>query len=107
MWKRFYLDPATCSCENEKYLASIMNDSAIMCDEIIDVAAKSNDEDTKNIPTNFNEKKVPCKTQNFYILIAFLLIAIALLIVVSVQYYLMKYQGKQKHLLSFQSQRTN
>ena len=45
--------------------------------------------------------------QNFYILLAFLLIAIALLIAVSVQYYLMKYQGKQKHLLPFQSQRTN
>ena len=57
--KKILLDPATCSCENEKYLASIMNDSAITCDEIIDAAAKSNDEDTKNIPTNFNEKKVP------------------------------------------------
>ena len=25
----------TCSCENGKYLASIMDDSAITCDEII------------------------------------------------------------------------
>ena len=29
------LNPATCSCENGKYLASIMGDAAIMCDEII------------------------------------------------------------------------
>ena len=27
-------NPATCSCENGKYLASIMDDSAIMCDEV-------------------------------------------------------------------------
>ena len=27
--------PATCSCENGKYLASIMDDSAIRCDENI------------------------------------------------------------------------
>ena len=35
---------------------------------------------TKTIPTNFNEKKATCKTQNFYILLAFLSIPIALLI---------------------------
>ena len=28
-------NPSKCSCENGKYLASIMNDSAIMCDEVI------------------------------------------------------------------------
>ena len=28
-------DPATCSCENGKYLASIVDDSTIACDEII------------------------------------------------------------------------
>ena len=39
---------------------------------------------TKNIPTNFNEKKTTSKTQNFNILLAFLLINIALLIAVSI-----------------------
>ena len=34
--------------------------------------------------TNFNEKKVTCKTQNFCILLAFLLITIALLKAVSI-----------------------
>ena len=59
-----------------------MDDSAITCDEIIE----SYDEET-----NFNEKKVVCKTQIFYILLAFLLITIALLIAVSIYCYLIKY----------------
>ena len=29
-------NPATCSCKNGKYLASITDNSVIMCDEIID-----------------------------------------------------------------------
>ena len=36
------------------------------------------------VPTNFNEKKATCKTLNFYILVVFLLITIALLIAVSI-----------------------
>ena len=28
-------NPATCTCENGKYLASIMDDSVIICDEVI------------------------------------------------------------------------
>ena len=63
-----------------------MDDSAIMCDEVIgaDRETKSNDEETKTVPTNLNEKNRTCKTQNFYILLAFLLTAIALLIAVSI-----------------------
>ena len=35
-----------------------MDDSAIItCDEIVDMEAKSNDRETKKLPTNFNEKK--------------------------------------------------
>ena len=41
-------------------------------------------EEIKTIPTNFNEKKSVCKIQNFYILFAFLLITIALLIAVTI-----------------------
>ena len=40
------------------------------------------------IPKNFSEKKATCKMQNFYILLAFLLIAIALLVAVSIYCYL-------------------
>ena len=44
---------------------------------------KSYDEET-TFPTNFSEKKGTCKTQNFYSLLTFLLITIALLIAVSI-----------------------
>ena len=77
---------ATCSGENGKHLAIAIADSMIMCDEIKDAdaepkkydEAKSNNEETKTVRTNFNEKNVACKTQNFYILFAFLLITITL-----------------------------
>ena len=51
-------NPATCSCQHGKYLASIIDDSAITCDEIIDVdvEAKSIDEGRKTFSTSFNEK---------------------------------------------------
>ena len=45
-------NPGTCNCEIRKYLASIIDDSAITCDEIIE----SYDEET-----NFNGKKQPVK----------------------------------------------
>ena len=66
--KKIVWNPATYNCENVKYLPSIIDDSVIICDEVIE----SYDEEIKNIPTNFNEKKATCKTQNFYILLAFL-----------------------------------
>ena len=47
-----------------------MDDSAITCDKIIESyeeGAKVNLYDE----TNFNEKKATCKTQHFYILLAF------------------------------------
>ena len=84
----------------EKYLASIMDDSAITCDEIIE----SNAEETKTIPTSFNEKKATYKTQNFYVLLAFLLTTIELLIAVSIYCYFIKYRANQKHLLPFMAQ---
>ena len=49
--KDYVWNPATCSCENRKYLLRIMDDSAITCDEIIE----SYNEETKTILTNFNE----------------------------------------------------
>ena len=76
-----------------------MDDSVIICDEVIDAEAKSNDEAKSYDETNFNEDKTTCKTQNFYILLAFLLVTIALLIAVSIYCYFIKYQAKQRHLL--------
>ena len=45
--KDYIWNPATCSCENGKYLANIMDDSVITCDEIIE---------KKTVSTIFNEK---------------------------------------------------
>ena len=56
-----------------------MDYSAIIHDEIINVKE-----------TDFNEETVTCKTQNFYILIVFLLLTIALLIAVSIYCYMIK-----------------
>ena len=79
--KKHIWNPSTCSSKNGQYLASIMDDSAITCDEIIDAdaEAKSNDEEAKTI-----SKNIICETKAFYILLAFSLITIALLIAVSI-----------------------
>ena len=88
---------STCICENGKYLANIMDDSVITCDEVIE----SYNIEIKTIPTNFIEKNITCKTQSFYILLTFLIITIILLIAVSIYCYLIKYRAKQKQLLPF------
>ena len=90
--EKYYIwNPATCCCKYGKYLASIMDDSAINCDEIIE----SYDEET-----NFNERKQPskCKVSIFF---ALLLITVELLIAVSIYCYLIKYQAKLKQLTPY------
>ena len=72
-----------------------MDDSVITCDEII--------EETKTVAKNFNEKNITSKTQNFYILLLFLLISIALVIAVSIYCYLIKYRAKKKYFLPFRA----
>ena len=44
--KDYIWNPATCNCENGKYLGSVMDDSAVTCDEIISAEE-----------THFNKKK--------------------------------------------------
>ena len=59
--KIYFWNLATCSCENGKYVGSIIDDSVIMCDEII--------KEAKNVPTKIvttNNISV-----NLYILIPF------------------------------------
>ena len=73
----------------------------ITCDEVIEAEVKSYNGETKTFPINFSEQKAAYKKQNFYILLAFLLSTIALLIAVSIYCYLIKYLSKQKHLLTF------
>ena len=82
-----------CTCKNGKYIASIIDDSVIMCDDII--------EETKTVPTNSNRiETVPTKITsiNIYILLDISLITIALLIAVSAYCCFIKYWAKQKRL---------
>ena len=76
-------DKSLCECKNVMYVEkryiyisklkifsiinkSIMDNLAIICDEVIE----SNDDETKSIPTNFNEEKTACKMQNLHISLA-------------------------------------
>ena len=58
--KGYVWNAATCNCENGKYLASIMDDLEIMCDETIEPYEEE---------TNFNKIKQPvkCKMSIFYL----------------------------------------
>ena len=73
-------NPATCSCENGKYVESITDDSVIMCDGIM--------EETKTIQTKSTSKKII--STNFCILLAVLL-----MITVIIYFYLIKHQSKE------------
>ena len=96
--KDYIWNPATCTCQNGKYLVLWI----IICDEIIDAdeEAKSNDEDTKTFTTTFNEKNITYKTKNFYILLTISLISIALWTAVSIYCYLIKYREKSKTFIT-------
>ena len=96
--KDYVWNSATCNCENGKCVTSILNDSVITSDEVIN----SYDEEIKTIPKNFNQKKITFKTQSFYVSVVFLLIAMTLLMSVRIYHYLMKYW--RKHLLLFHNQ---
>ena len=60
--KDYIWNPSTCSCENGKYLASIIGDSVITCDEVIEGG-------TKAVTTNVDKKKqsVKQKISIFYL----------------------------------------
>ena len=73
-------NPATCSCKNGKYVESIIDDSVIMCDGIM--------EETKTIPTKSTSKKII--STNFCVLLAVLL-----MITVIIYFYLIKHQSKE------------
>ena len=81
---------------------TIITDSGVICNEIIDtdtkLSPKDDEEQTKTFSKNFNKKKATLKMQTFYILFAFLLSTITL-IAISIYCYLIKYRSK--HLLTF------
>ena len=54
MCKKGYICNSATRCSKKfKYIGSIIDDSVITCDEIIETA--------KTVPANFNEKKQPVK----------------------------------------------
>ena len=61
IWLKDVWNPATCSCENGQYLTSIMVDSEIMCDEIIESC-----EEDVNVETKSNQS-VKRKNSIFYL----------------------------------------
>ena len=40
--KKIFWNPVTCNCTNWKYLASVMDDSVITCDRIIEEVVSTN-----------------------------------------------------------------
>ena len=88
--KQHISNPDTCSFKHCIYLVIIFDNSVITCDEIIDAEAKLHDEEGNTVTGNFNEKNSICKAKKFYMLLAFLLINITLLIPVSICCYLIK-----------------
>ena len=105
--KDYIWNPATCSCKNGKYLAIIKGHSVITCDEIIDTDAMWYDKETKPIPKSFNEEKGARKTQNFYILLAILLITMALLLAASITVIWTNIEQNKNTSYRFTSQITN
>ena len=67
--KDYVWNPATCNCENGKYLASTINDSAIICDDVIDADAKlspKDNNDEKNLFQQFlMKRRLPVKHKIF------------------------------------------
>ena len=61
--KSYFWNPDSCCCKNSKYSASVTDDFAIMCDEIIEEKKlfqqkqPQQSSPNKTVPTNFNEKK--------------------------------------------------
>ena len=67
--KDYIWNPRTCTCENDKYLEIIIDESVIMWDELIGVIQS---EPTKILPISLNYGKVTCHLDNFCILLSFI-----------------------------------
>ena len=56
IWEKDYIwNPATFSCENRQYLASIIDNSVSTWDEII--------EETRKVPKSLNKIRIPAKNK--------------------------------------------
>ena len=73
MCKRDYIwSPATCNCENGKYLASIIDDSVTTSDEIKKQKLLEQKQFQQKLFHQILTKKVNFITKKFYILVTFL-----------------------------------
>ena len=70
--KSYFWNPATYSCKNGEYAGSIIGGSVVIWDKIIDT---TNSTSTKTVLAKFT-------LTNFYILLSFILITIAILIAI-------------------------
>ena len=86
-------NPTTCICENGKYPGSIINNSVIRCDEIINAVGNV----STTMSTNFYKKKVRYN-MDLYILHTVLLVIILLLIIALNCYHYKKHIFKQKNI---------
>ena len=99
--KDYSWNPNTCICENSNYLKSIVDDSVIVYDEIINVTESVSTNVTITTLTNFtssvsinsDDKKVRYK-MNCYILHAFLLVNILLVMIALTCYHYVKHRSK-------------
>ena len=101
--KDYSWNPNTCICENSKCLKRIADESAIECNEIINVMDSVSTNVTNTIPTNVantvstnsGDKKVKYKI-DCYILHTFLLVIILLFIIAIICYHYTKQRLKRK-----------
>ena len=101
--KDYSWNPSTCICEISRYLKSIVDESVIVCDEIINVTDSASKIVTNTIPTsvtsiasiNSDDKKVRYK-MDYYILYTVSLVIILLFIIAIICYHYAKHRSKQK-----------
>ena len=98
-------NPGKCISKNSSHLKSIIDDSVIVCDEIISITDNVSTNVTNTTPTNVTntvsinsyDKKVRHKT-NCYILHMFSLATILLLRIAIICYHYIKYRSKRKNI---------
>ena len=86
-------NPSACICEYDKYLGSIIDDSVMRCNEIINTADSVSTNVTSTVSANFHIKKVKCK-MDCYILHTVLLVIILLFLITIICYYYAKHRSK-------------
>ena len=92
MQKGYIRNPATCACGNGRYAGSIIEESTMTYDEIIELVKciLTKTVPSKNISTNLNDKR------SWRIYVFYLPFYKAF----SISFFI-KYQAKQKYLLTF------